>query len=1065
MTLRLPKLKVLAYIFSGIVVLYLLFGWLALPFILQTQAEKFIAEKTGHHLTMNRPEFNPIKLSLHLSGLQLTQPQGEPLLSFHDLVIEVSPASIYRRTLTFNEIRLDGFEATVVMMPNGLLNWSGLINALKSKDQEEKTESPLPRLDIHSFVLAGARIDFADQRIQPAFSTRIEPMDIKLNEVSTLPNKKGQYRISAQTSLGARFTLNSEASLNPLAMTGNLSIENVDLARLESYFKDKLPIAPPAGIAGLSTDYRIGYAGGHLELNLDHAAAKLAGLKLHQNRDSAPVVTMDAIEAKEGSFDLVKNSFALGSLTVTDSKLDLHPHKNSMPKAFELGSFALEDIHVNLASHQATLGRVALKNADIRISRDAQGRIDLTEAFQTTSPPGKSLQKAKVDSTNKSNEASWHYQVKKIDLTGFNTFFRDESMAPAAELALNDITVGVEDVSDDWKAAVPLRVSFKTGKAGRFEAAGKVVPAGPTADIQLKLNDLRLSPAQSYLSNVAKLKLVDGSLSTAGHLIYNTRSPSYRGNFALRKLRLNEAETGNLFLSLSSLGSRSFTVSPNKLDMGELVIAGLDTKLIIEKDKSVSIKRILRQPDIPVTSTASAAHPVAPAASIPAHPFVFNIDRLRVVSSEMDFADYSLALPFGTRIHDLQGVITGISSQPGAPGQIELNGQVDDYGLARASGQIDLLNPTDFMDLKVIFSNIEMTRLTPYSATFAGRKIASGKLSLDLEYKIHQHQLQGENQVVMNQLTLGEKVDSPEAKSLPLDLAIAILEDSDGRIDLGLPVSGSLDDPQFSYGGIVWKAIVNVFTKIATAPFRALGALFGGNEKFESIAFEAGDAQLTPPEREKLVKLAGAMSKRPKLSIELHGTYAEQDRMALQDRQLRRAVLEKSGQHIEGESDPGPIPMHQPKIRSALESMFSESFGSTELSSLKEGFSQANPGQLEESRTGKMMSQLSGLIHKKRSLTEQEISDLKGADLYTVLFERLRNKVVVNEGRLQTLATARGEYAANELKAAGASAERIEVLAAEKVDSEGAQIPLKLVPGAAKSSQAVVPVVTPPVAK
>jgi hypothetical protein len=1065
MTLRLPKFKVFAYTFAGLVVLYLLFGWLALPFILQNQAEKFIVEKTGHHLTMNRPEFNPIKLSLHLSGLHLTQPQGEPLLSFHDLVIEVSPASIYRRTLTFNTINLDGFEATVIMLPDNQLNWSGLINALKSKDKEEKPESPLPRLDIHSFVLAGAKIDFTDKRIQPAFSTRIEPMDIKLNEVSTLPNEKGQYRISAQTSLGARIALNTEASLNPLSMTGNLSIENVDLARLETYFKDKLPIAPPAGIAGVSTDYRISYAAGHLKLNLDHASAKLSNLKLHQNSDSAPVVTVDSVEAKEGSFDLVKNYFALGSLNVAGSKLDLHPRKSNAQKAFELGSLALEDIHVNLASHQATLGHIDLKNADAHITRDAQGRIDLMEAFQSAAPPAQSSQQKKVSSNSHSKEVRWHYQVKKFDLTGFNTFFRDESVAPAAELALNDITLGAEDISEDMTAGVPLRLSFKTGKEGHFQAEGKVVPTGPTADIQLKLNDLSLEPAQPYLSNVVKLKLVDGRLSTAGHLIYNTRDPNYRGNFALRKLRLNEAETGDLFLSLASLGSRSFTVSPKKLDMGELVITGLDTKLIIEKDKSVSIKHILRQPATPATASASPTPPVAPDKTTPTHPFAFNIDRLRVVSSEMDFADYSLALPFGTRIHDLNGVITGISSRQGAPGQIELNGQVDDFGLARAAGQIDLLNPTDFMDLKVLFSNIEMTRLTPYSATFAGRKIASGKLSLDLEYKIHQHQLQGENQVVMNQLTLGEKVDSPEAKSLPLDLAIAILEDSDGRIDLGLPVSGSLDDPQFSYGGIVWKAIVNVFTKIATAPFRALGSLFGGNEKFESIAFEAGDAQLTPPEREKLVKLAGAMSKRPKLSLELHGTYAEKDRVALQDRQLRRNVLEKSGQHIEGESDPGPIPMHQPKIRSALEAMFSESFGSNELSALKEGFRQANPGQLEESRTGKMMSQLSGLIHKNRSLTGQEITDLKGTDFYTVLFDRLRTKMPVDDKKLQALATARGEYAATELKAAGASAERIEVLAAEKVESEGTFIPLKLVPGAAKSAQPAVPAATSPVAK
>jgi hypothetical protein len=196
----------------------------------------------------------------------------------------------------------------------------------------------------------------------------------------------------------------------------------------------------------------------------------------------------------------------------------------------------------------------------------------------------------------------------------------------------------------------------------------------------------------------------------------------------------------------------------------------------------------------------------------------------------MDFADHSLVLPFGTRIHDLRGSIAGLSNRPGAVGQIELDGAVDEYGMARAVGQVELGNPANGLDMRVQFRNVEMTRLTPYTATFAGRKIDSGKLSLDLQYQIKQRQLQGENQVIMDKLTLGERIESPTATNLPLDLAIAILQDSDGRIDLGLPVAGSLDDPQFSYGSIVWKAIVNVLTKIVTAPFRALGALFGGRQ-------------------------------------------------------------------------------------------------------------------------------------------------------------------------------------------------------------------------------------------
>src|SRR5262249_970403 len=153
-------------------------------------------------------------------------------------------------------------------------------------------------------------------------------------------------------------------------------------------------------------------------------------------------------------------------------------------------------------------------------------------------------------------------------------------------------------------------------------------------------------------------------------------------------------------------------------------------------------------------------------------------------------------------------VVTGLSTDPASAAQVELDGKVDDYGSVRIRGTVQPFRATEFTDLELAFRNLEMTRLTPYSGKFAGRKIASGKMSVDLQYKVQQRQLQGTNKFVVNQLKLGEHVDSPDAMKLPLDLALALLTDKNGVIDLDLPVSGSLDDPKFSYGAIVWKAIV-----------------------------------------------------------------------------------------------------------------------------------------------------------------------------------------------------------------------------------------------------------------
>jgi len=367
-------------------------------------------------------------------------------------------------------------------------------------------------------------------------------------------------------------------------------------------------------------------------------------------------------------------------------------------------------------------------------------------------------------------------------------------------------------------------------------------------------------------------------------------------------------------------------------------------------------------------------------------------------------------------------------------------------------GQIDLFNPTGFMDIKTVFRNVEMVNLTPYSATFAGRKIASGRLSLDLEYKIKQRQLLGENQIIMNKLTLGERVEAPGAKNLPLDLAIAILQDSDGVIELGLPVSGSLDDPQFSYGRIIWKAIGNILTKIVTAPFRALGALFGGGgEKLEKIAFEAGEHGLTPPEKEKFKQIAQILNKRPGLALSIHGVWAaEIDRPVMKESQLRRAVAEKMGIKLGPDEDAGPISTANPKSRTALEVLYAQRFSEADWLALKTKWTQANPDKNPQSGTGKMMSRLKGLFKKEEPLSADDLAQLKDADLHGLLYQRLLEKETVTDEALKALAQRRGESAVKGLAAAGAPVDRVTLGEAQAVEASGREVQAKLELGVAK---------------
>jgi hypothetical protein len=321
-----------------------------------------------------------------------------------------------------------------------------------------------------------------------------------------------------------------------------------------------------------------------------------------------------------------------------------------------------------------------------------------------------------------------------------------------------------------------------------------------------------------------------------------------------------------------------------------------------------------------------------------------------------------------------------------------------------------------------------MSRLTPYSGKFAGRKIDSGKLAVDLKYKINQSRLEGENQIVVERLKLGERVESPDAVDLPLDLAIALLEDSNGVIDLGLPVRGDLDSPEFSYGALIGKAVVNLLTKIVTSPFRAIGALFGGGgegDSFEAVAFEPGSPEVPPPEREKLARLAAALIKRPQLKLSVQGRYApDSDRAELREAGIKRAVAQRLGQSPPPGEEPGPVDFSSPETGRALAAMFVERFGAEELKKL------ALDHQAEQDR-GR-----AGAGGKGKADAEAAAED--PGRRAKLMYDRLKAVEPVDDGALARLAEARGRAVVAELSGPGAvPAERLAALAPAAMESDG----------------------------
>lgn len=695
--------------------------------------------------------------------------------------------------------------------------------------------------------------------------------------------------------------------------------------------------------------------------------------------------------------------------------------------------------------------RAWLRKADLKLVMDAGGRLNLQDMV-----PGPGTAPGAAE---KAAAAPFKVGVKSVEIAGINADFEDRGSG--IRLGVQEAGAKLSGVSSNLSDALDFEAALRLREGGEVRAKGRVVPSLASVDASVKVDRLALAPAQPLMARYLKLVLASGSVSADGKLQVGGKGAQvrYTGNAGLSDLLLNE-EGGKQFAALKAASAEGIALQlgPNSLEVPELRLDAPQAQLLIEADRSLNAARFLVQPGnaaapasataaAPVTAesgTAKAAVPATSTALATPDPFPATVRRLRITNAKLDFEDLSLRPQFGAKIHDLTGVVTGLSTSPTTRSRLELDGRVDEFGLARIRGELNPFFPRNNTAVNVVFRNVDMTTATPYAMKFAGYKIAAGKISLDLNYKVRNSQLEGDNQVVIDQLTLGERVDSPDALKLPLELAIAILKDSNGRIDLGLPVSGSLDDPQFSYGAVIWKAVTNVLTRIVTAPFRALGALFGGaGEKLEAIDFDPGSAAILPPEREKLLQLAQVLGKREQLKLVVPGRYNEEaDAPLLRENAMRREILGRAGVRLaEGEA-PGPIDIGDKVQRTALREAFSARHGAPALEKLQEEIEQRAltaraPEAGPRPEPVAAWRRAIGVVQGEPNLR------FPGA-YYNTLVQRLAASQPLPPDALTNLAGARAAAIVAALKEAGIDAARISQAAAEKTDISRKMVPLKL---------------------
>jgi len=970
----------------------------------------------------------------------------EPFLALKTLKAGKVNADYAKREISVDSIAFDGGKAVVKRDANGVLNVLALAKAPAATSLPEAAKSAgdavpwklkILQVSLDNFALGledrSAAVPLVasigrvsiktglDAEFGPVNKVALGEMGVGIHQLSVGPKDAPLMHLDEILLAGAEADLERRhAKVASVSLRGgHLKLVRDKQGRIDLLDRIQLALgksaaAAPSPEAAKAAPWKLNVA----QIGLDSFA-----LGLEDQTAAVPVIASigrvefkSVLDAEFGSASKV----ALSGLGVGVHQLALRSKDAALVRLDEI---LLSGGEADLAARSAKAASVSLSGGHVKLVRDKAGRVNLLDLVPTAG-----------------SGAPWRALVGSVSLDKFTADLEDVENTIA--LHAHEVGAKLKDVSNDPKRPLRFEAGFALREGGRFSAKGRAVPAQAAVDADVTVDGLALKPMQPILARFVKLRLAAGTLSAQGAVSFAPRGAKapqlrYSGGFDVMNLRLDE-ESGELFAALKNMGTDKLTLTlqPNRLEVPELRLTELNAKLLIDADGTLNATRLLVSPP-PAVAGTSPLPSAGGSPDQPADPFPLLVRRMRVQNATLDFADLTLRPQFGAKIHELNGVINGLSTNKATRSQLELDGRVGEFGLARIRGELNPFAPRNNTDVSVVFRNVDLVTANPYSMKFAGYRIASGKVSLDLKYRVRNSQLEGQNSVVLDQLVLGERVDSPDALKLPLELALALLKDSEGRINLELPVSGSLEDPQFSYGALVWKAITTVLTRIVTAPFRALGSLFGvSGDKLGSIDFDAGSARLQPPEREKLKQVATVLAKRPQLTLSVPGPYNEAtDGLAIRTRAVRVEVALRAGIKVADGEEPGPPDLQDNAVRGALRALLVERSGAADWDKRK---AEAEEGAKASGATITVMQ-------RARRLTrgEPQVADL--APMYRGIYERVVETQALAPDALQSLARRRSDAVVDALKGSGIEAARLAQPAAERAENApGKAVPLKL---------------------
>lgn len=915
--------RILVYL-TIIYLSYLIALGLVLPKAIVAFASEKISQVLGRPVSLQGMHINPFNYRVNINQLAVKEKNNQDFAGLAQLQFEVHFwQSVFNQALVIDHIQLQAPFANIsrFQTPGGTqFNFDDIITTLNQaktpSESDTNTEQSRPlRIILGELNVSAAKFKF-DDKITKALID-YPNINFKLSQLDTeylmLPNPASV----AKTSSTKNAVTNKATPVTTAAnTTPATSAANATTTIVHNQFVAQLQDAH-AGEVSLAGQFQLF----PFKLVGDVQLAKLKLAPLWQ-------FVADQFNVKLGTGELsIKAHYQVdlpeqGELQLTAERGQVIVEKvnllNGDQSVITLPLLAVDGINVNLAKQRINIKQIHSEGLSLKAKLDEQG-IDLvpllmpksmaTTSSTATAPEASeaivanpTTSQAVADNSATENANGWLVTLDGLSIENYDIQLEEQKLSKTAQQwRVYPLDFATQTIVSDLKAPIEYQLSFGLNDKGHFVSKGQVDVLGQAISANLKVEQLAVAQFQPYLEPYVNMQLKSGLFSSDGELHADGKGKAiYQGSVELDDLNIldNIRKAPLVKWQKMHINQLDFDQQQNQIKIDHLRFEKPYAKVVIAKDRTTNISNLIVEQQAINASNAveqtaqTSTNAVAPSKTAPKQPELsLDIQKISFNQGSAFFADNSLTPNFASGIEQLEGHISHLSSKPNTKASVDIKGKIDRYAPVTLKGDINPLLDKPYLDLDLVFKSVELTSVNPYSGTYAGYYIDKGQLSLALNYRLEQNQLKGSNHLVIDQLKLGKRSNSDLATSLPVTLAIALLQDRHGVIDLGMEVSGDVDSPSFSVGSIIMTAITNVITKAVTAPFSFLAGLIGSDETLDKIPFNAGQFTLTSREQASLDKLAKGLGDRPMLQLSLEGSVnAVNDSQVIAERMMKRKL-------------------------------------------------------------------------------------------------------------------------------------------------------------------------------